>query len=118
MKQSLGIGVGSTVLVVVLTTALAAAAPKKPAPKAAGDAVIAAGKKVFESSGCMGCHKLAGKGQTSGPDLSQEGKAHDAVWIAKKVKNPKSIKKDSIMPPFAGSEKELKAVSAFLASLK
>jgi cytochrome c553 len=127
MKQSLGIGIGSVVMVAALATSLAAAAAKKPAAKPAGGAKmaaqpsaadIAAGKKVMDSSGCLGCHKIAGKGQTSGPDLSQEGKAHDAAWIAKKVKDPKATKKDTIMPPFPGSAKDLQALSAYLASLK
>lgn len=114
MKRSLGVGIGSAALAAVLATSLATAAPKKPAAKPD----LAAGKKVFDTMGCMGCHKVAGKGQTSGPDLSHVGKEHDAVWLAKKIKDPKSTKKDSIMPPFGGSDKDLKAVSAYLASLK
>jgi len=111
----------------VLALSVAAAAATKPAAKPSGGtkmaaqpsaAEIAAGKKVFESSGCTGCHKLAGKGGASGPDLSQEGKAHDVAWISKKVKDPKSTKKDSIMPPFTGSAKDLQALSAYLASMK
>jgi cytochrome c oxidase subunit 2 len=121
MKHSLRTGVGAVALVAVLATSLASAAPKNTAAKPAAPpsaADIAAGKKVFDSSGCTGCHKLAGKGGTSGPDLSQVGKTHDAAWIAKKVKDPKSMKKDSIMPPFPGSAKNLQALSAYLASLK
>jgi cytochrome c oxidase subunit 2 len=122
MKQSLGAGVGSLVLIISLAGAISVAAPKKPAanakPAQTSAADIAAGKKVYDSSGCAGCHKIAGKGGASGPELSQIGKTRDAAWLAKKVKDPKATKKDSIMPPFAGSPKELQTLSAYLASLK
>jgi mono/diheme cytochrome c family protein len=120
MRHSLGSGIGAVVLAALVAGSIGAA-PKKPAAKAAAKpspAEIAAGKKVFETSGCQGCHKVAGKGGASGPDLSKIGKEHDMAWIAKKVKDPKSTNKSSIMPPFAGSPKDLQAVAAYMASLK
>jgi cytochrome c oxidase subunit 2 len=103
-----------------MVTGSIAAAPKKPAAKAPAKpdaARIALGKKVFTAQ-CQGCHKVAGKGGTSGPDLSKVGKEHTMAELAKKIKDPKSNNKDSIMPAFAGPPKDLEAVSYYLASLK
>jgi mono/diheme cytochrome c family protein len=93
------------------------AAPKKPAAKP-DPSLVAAGKKVFETVGCGGCHKVAGKGGAVGPDLSKVGKEHDVAWLTKKIKDPKSVKKDTTMPPFTGKAQDLKAVATYLASLK
>ena len=59
------------------------------------------------TAGCMGCHKIAGKGGQTGPDLSKVGKEHDATWLSNKIKNPKATKPNSMMPPFAGSAADL-----------
>jgi mono/diheme cytochrome c family protein len=121
MRQSLVQGLSGAVMVVVVAGSIATAATTKPAATAApkpSAAQVAAGKKAFVASGCQGCHKVAGTGGTSGPDLSKVGKEHDAAWLTKKVKDPKATKKDSFMPAFAGSATDLKNVVAYLTTLK
>src|SRR5947209_7093345 len=46
---------------------------KKSPTKMTGAALIAQGKKFVQADGCTGCHKLAGKGGTTGPDLTHIG---------------------------------------------
>ena len=66
---------------------------------------------------------LGGKrGFARGPDLSKVGadSAHTVEWLTEYVRNPKSQKPDSRMPPFDGkiSGDDLKSLAEYLASLK
>ncbi len=80
-----------------------------PALKLTGDA--AAGKKVFMSAGCVGCHTLADAGAkgTVGPDLDQ-------------AKPPKELVVQRVtlglgaMPPFKGqlSDQQIADVAAYV----
>jgi mono/diheme cytochrome c family protein len=88
------------------TTTEASGAPAAP-PK--GDA--AAGKKVFASAGCGGCHtlKAAGSSGTVGPNLDTLKPPFDR--IVTQVENG-----GGGMPPFKGmlSQKQIDDVSAFV----
>jgi mono/diheme cytochrome c family protein len=99
--------------------AFGAAAKKKPMAKAKGGAgAIAQGKGFVQADRCTGCHKIAGKGGATGPDLSSVGARRNATEIAAKIKNPKASNPNSIMPPSRRSDKQLAAMAAYLASLK
>jgi mono/diheme cytochrome c family protein len=110
---------------------------------------FAAGKKVFVASGCFRCHAINGirgpvpdsppmpggppggqgpggsgpmMGRGRAPDLGKVGQdpVHTADWLADHIRNPKSHKKESRMPPFENKIKaeDLRAVAEYLASLK
>ena len=104
------------------TGAVGAAVKKKVAAKkpATGSnaAVIAKGKKLVAASGCMGCHKIGGKGGTTGPDLSHEGAKAKPAEIAAQIKNPKAKNPKSVMPASSHPGQEIAAMAAYLASLK
>jgi cytochrome c2 len=96
-----------------------------PAPK--GDA--AAGRKTFESVGCLGCHvvgedKRGIKGIPSasfryhGPHLDGTGSKVSAGWLYAWVRNPKGLWHDTRMPNLRLTEKEAADVTAYLMSLK
>ena len=76
---------------------------------AAGDPV--AGKEVFASAGCGGCHTLgaAGSSGTVGPNL--DGAKPSAERVVDRVTNGKGV-----MPPFKGSltEQQIADVAAFV----
>ena len=78
---------------------------------AGGDA--AAGKSVFTSAGCVGCHTLADAGATGtvGPNLD-EAKPPTSL-VVERVTNGKAA-----MPPFKGqlSEKQIQDVAAYVSS--
>lgn len=81
---------------------------------AGGDAaLIASGKKVFESAGCTGCHTLADAGATGsiGPNLDQA--MPDAALVTDRVTHGKGA-----MPSFQGqlSAEEIAAVAAYVSS--
>ena len=83
--------------------------PATPAFKLKGDA--AAGKYVFLSAGCTGCHTLAAAHSTGtvGPNLDQAKPAYDL--IIDRVTNGKGP-----MPPFTGqlNPGQIKNVAAFV----
>jgi len=55
------------------------------------------GKELFESTGCLGCHQINGKGGTKGPDLSHLG---DASFH---VKMPTPENREELLHKFNGN---------------
>ena len=78
----------------------------------AGDA--AAGKAIFTSAGCVGCHTLADAGATGtvGPNLDEA--KPDAALVVERVTNGKGP-----MPPFKGqlTDKQIQDVAAYVSSV-
>ncbi len=81
------------------------------AAPAATPADVAAGKQVFLSAGCAGCHTLADAGATAtvGPNL--DAAQPSASLVAERVREGKGV-----MPSFAGklSDAEIAAVAAYV----
>jgi mono/diheme cytochrome c family protein len=98
--------------------------PPAPQPQAQGDA--AAGKQVFASSGCGGCHtfKPAGTNGTTGPDLdklpefAQQAKQPLDEFVHESIVNPNAYVQQGfpsgVMPPWSGNDKQLADLVAFL----
>jgi cytochrome c6 len=80
-----------------------------PALKLTGDP--AAGKKVFTSAGCVGCHTLADAGATGtvGPNL-------DEAKPSKELVVQRVTKGQGAMPPFKGqlSDQQIADVAAYV----
>lgn len=77
----------------------------------------AAGRRLFEEKGCIGCHSVGGKGGTIGPALDLVAKRHDAAWITAHFQNPQAVSPGSVMPQFNFTEQETRALTEFLLSL-
>ncbi len=94
-------------------TAPAATTPG-PSGGAKGDAV--AGKAIFTSAACAGCHTLKDAAATGvvGPNLDGSAKAKDAAAVATQVTNG-----GTVMPPFKGklSDADIANVAAYVASV-
>jgi mono/diheme cytochrome c family protein len=97
-----------------------------PAPPA-GDA--GAGRKTFETVGCMACHRIgddkrglleidAASFRTHGPNLDGTGSKVNAGWLYAWVRNPKGYWHDTRMPNLRLNEKEAADITAYLMSLK
>lgn len=108
---------GAVVLMIVGTSFGAA---KKPAPKKPGTTAnpAAEGKKLFDNLGCANCHKVGSQGGAAGPELTHEGKNRDTDFLVQKLKNPKFNNPNSIMPPVTKPDKDIKALAAYLMTLK
>jgi mono/diheme cytochrome c family protein len=101
------------------------AAPQ-PQPQAQGDA--AAGRAVFLSKGCGGCHAFTRAGQqargTTGPNLNElpqlAEKAGEPLedFTREAIENPDGYVEEGfpsgVMPAWSGTEKELADLVAFL----
>jgi ubiquinol-cytochrome c reductase cytochrome b subunit len=60
-----------------------------------------AGKKLFDSLGCLGCHSVNGTGGNVGPDLSNEAsRDRSRNWLVTQIRDSKSHYPNSIMPAF------------------
>ena len=79
---------------------------------AAGDA--AAGKAVFTSAGCTGCHTLADAGSNGNVGPNLDDAKPDAALVKERVTNGKAA-----MPPFKGqlSDKQIADVAAYVSSV-
>lgn len=99
---------------------------------------LAAGKKTFESVGCLACHRIGndrrgmdpvGYGdspvtidamefRTHGPNLDGTGSKVNAGWLYAWIRNPKGYWHETKMPNLRLSDAEAANVTAYLMSLK
>lgn len=81
--------------------------------------LVAKGKEIYTQKKCSMCHMIDGVGGKKGPDLSDEGnKGRDEEWYVKYFKDPKSVMPEAKMRPVRGTDEELKALAAYVMSLK
>ena len=77
------------------------------------------GKNLYNQNRCDLCHRIGGQGGVIGPDLSKVGGKYDAQWLAKKIKDPKSLNPTTQMPAYPQlSADEVQSLAAFLGGLK
>jgi mono/diheme cytochrome c family protein len=90
----------------------------------AGMPTLLRGKTIFRREGCLGCHRVRGKGGSVGPDLTNEGsknlRAFDlsrvsgpktiSNWMRQHFARPAEISPGSIMPAFALTDEEVGAL--------
>ncbi|WP_447974725.1 c-type cytochrome [Nitrospira sp. Kam-Ns4a] len=79
---------------------------------------IVKGEQVYREKTCALCHMIRGQGGKTGPELSEVGAKRDAQWLKGFLKEPKAMMPKAKMLPFKGSDEELEALVAYLASLK
>lgn len=80
---------------------------------------VSPGAAVFQTSGCMNCHSLNGKGGNIGPALDMVGQQYTKEEFEHLIHNPKSVNPDAEMPPQTQLlDQELEEVATFLSNLK
>lgn len=67
---------------------------------------------------CIACHTLNGQGGDVGPVLDFIGDKRDIDFLKKWIKDPASIKPDTLMPTLPLSDEEITELAAFLSTLK
>ena len=82
-------------------------------PAVMGDDLLAA--TTFANI-CVGCHRIAGEGGESAPDLSQVGARREAAAIKRIIRDPTSEFPDTMMPPYGErlSEDQINALVQYL----
>jgi cytochrome c551/c552 len=83
----------------------------------AAQADSATGKSLFDKIGCLGCHRVAGRGGAFGPDLSRVAEKINQVWQIPWIKNPLSYDPETVMPDFRLSENHIRSIAAYLLTL-
>jgi cytochrome c oxidase subunit 2 len=90
---------------------------------------VASGRRIFQTTSCVNCHAIAGTGANGrfGPDLTHlmsrdtiaSGAAvNTAENLRRWIQNPDAIKPGSRMPAMNLNDRDLDAVTAYLASLR
>jgi cytochrome c oxidase subunit 2 len=105
------------------------AAAQRQIPAAPSDPLLARGRQLFLSSTCVMCHNVAGTTASArkGPDLSHVGSRrtlaagalpNDAGSMAAWIRDPQKIKPGNNMPAHDFAPDDMKALVAWLESLK
>ena len=76
------------------------------------------GKRLFNDQGCYGCHTIGKTGTPIAPDLSTVGSKYSEAYLRGWLADPKQQKPRAHMPKLSMSENEVRAVAAYLASLR
>ncbi len=90
-------------------------------PHAALTSVQRAGRALYQSQQCGGCHRVAGQGGEEGPDLTTVGLRHSAGWLHSFMEQPSRFHEQSRMPsygPPALSHQEIEELAQYLATLR
>ena len=76
------------------------------------------GRRLFETRGCRGCHKLNGIGGSIGPDLTEEGANHRSPdWLERHFLAPTEVSTGSAMPNYHFTKEQAKDLSYYMLSL-
>lgn len=104
---------------------LIGAAGRAPAETADQSAALTsvqrAGRALYQSQQCGGCHRIAGQGGEEGPDLTTVGLRHSAGWLHSFMESPSRFHPESRMPsygPPALSHQEIEELAQYLATLR
>jgi len=88
-------------------------------PKQFTPQLAAMGKQLYEVKyQCQSCHTIGSAGGYVGPNLSNVGNWMTPAWIEAWLKNPQALVPETIEPRRAFSEDEVKALTAYLLTLR
>ena len=82
------------------------------------DPLAAAGKKVYESESCDACHGENGVGTAAGPKLAGATAGKSAEELSNLLRHPTAKMIAGEMKPVDASDEGLKALVAYIKSLK
>lgn len=93
-----------------------------PTASAQDAAAVKRGEELFKTlpNKCPTCHKIGPKstGGKMGPDLDGVANRHPEAWFVPYLVNPKTINPKNVMPPVKVPDPDMKALVAFLMTLK
>jgi mono/diheme cytochrome c family protein len=98
----------------VLTAAAAACAQPATPP----EAVVTRGEAAFKNNGCYGCHVIGKFGTPIGPDLSTVGRRYAPDYLARWLRDPAMQRPSAHMPALELTEADVRALAAYLGSLR
>ncbi len=90
--------------------------PPQPKSGPEGSRLIELGSTRFREARCISCHAVNGKGGYVATDLGKIASKASAAWIYNYIKNPRRLQPGVVMPRYRFSERELRAVVAYIES--
>jgi mono/diheme cytochrome c family protein len=102
-------------LIVAVLTLVAATAAFAQAPS---NQVAQRGQAAFKNQGCYGCHLIGKFGTPIGPDLSHIGSKYPEDYLARWLRDPAAQRPNAHMPALELTEADVKALAAYLGSLR
>lgn len=82
------------------------------------NALVAQGKQIFESQGCVSCHGEGGVGTQMAGKLIGVNQKFTPEALAQFIRHPNPKITNGVMPSFPLSDSDMKALEAYLGSLK
>jgi mono/diheme cytochrome c family protein len=82
------------------------------------EAAAARGRRLFTEHGCYGCHTALGTGTPIAPDLSHVGSFQTEGELARRLRDPAVHAPGAHMPKLDLSEADVRALAAYLATLR
>lgn len=80
--------------------------------------LVEQGQRYFMSNGCYGCHMVGKMGTPIGPDLSRVGSKHSRAYLERWLRDPAAQRPSAHMPTLELTDDQVKAMAAFLSSLR
>ena len=102
-----------TKMIVIATAAVIGSAVAVAAAQTAGE-----GRQLFFSQGCYGCHRIGVAGTPIAHDLSHVGAKYTESQLASWLRDPAAQNPRAHMPRLALQEEEIRALAAYLATLR
>ena len=82
-------------------------------------AMVSLGKQLYEVKyQCRSCHTIGGTGGYVGPNLNNAGNWLTAAWVEAWLRDPQELQPDTIEPRRVFAEDEIRALAAYLMTLK
>ena len=82
-------------------------------------AMVSTGKQLYEVKyQCQSCHTTGGTGRNVGPNLNNSGNRLTPAWIETWLRNPQDLQPDTIEPRRNLTDEEIRALTAYLMSLR
>ncbi len=82
-------------------------------------ALVSMGKQLYEVKyQCQSCHTIGGTGGYVGPNLNNAGNWLTPAWTEAWLRNPQALQADTIEPRRNFTEDEIRALTAYLMTLK
>ena len=97
---------------------LAALATASPAAAQDRGELAERGRGAFMTNGCHGCHTIGKMGTPIGPDLTRVGFKYREDYLERWLRDPAYLRPSAHMPKLELTESDIKALAAYLASLR